>query len=110
MELRFKFKNVNMYWVNSSHVNAVGYDKETNRLYVEYADNEVYEYDNVPENMWEDLQRVDSKGSWLHWWIKINSNEFPYRLVIEDDVTLLDSGQPTPNPGQEHPDGYMTGF
>ena len=99
---------VDMYEVNSSTIKAVGYDKSNSVLYVEYIDGGLYAYYNVPLNYWNGLEQADSKGSWVHFWLKINDNEFPYRKVNNAD--LVYNGIPTPNPGSPHPDGYLTGF
>lgn len=99
---------VEMYEVNSSTVDSAGYDEQTSTLYVRFKDGAVYAYDNVPLNYWNGLQQADSKGSWVHFFLKINDNEFPYRKVNNAD--LVYNGNTMPNTGTEHPSGYMTGF
>lgn len=99
---------VYMYEVDSSNVASVGYDKENELLYVEFMDGSVYRYENISPDMWQMLNIVNSKGSWLHWNIFINEDIYPF-----DDVTGdvdLDYVGMTTNPGVPHPDGYMTGF
>lgn len=99
-----------MYDVSSSNVDCVGYDEDTETLYVRYNSNgmPVYAYENVPISYWNALIDADSKGSWLHWFIKINDGEFPYKKV--SGYGLDYSGLKTRNPGIPHPEGYMTGF
>lgn len=99
---------IEMYKVTSSNVMAVGYDAENSELYVQYQGGGIYRYENVPINIWEGLKEADSKGSFLHWMLKINSLQFPYKKV--SGAGLYWSNEYTPNPGSEHPDGYMTGF
>lgn len=98
---------VTMYSVNSSNVAYAGYDKEKKRLYVEFLTGDVYEYYDVEEEIWNGLQRADSKGSYLHFFIRISD----YRYDKVSGYGLDYSGEVMkPNAGTEHPDGYMTGF
>lgn len=48
--------------VKSSNLYAVGYNKETRKLQIEFREGGVYEYDDVPENVYESLMRAESKG------------------------------------------------
>lgn len=99
---------IEMYDVNSSTVEAVGYDEKTSTLYVDFKNGGVYAYENVPMNYWQALQQADSKGSWTHWFLVVNDDEFPYRKVSNADLVYNHST--TPNTGSPHPEGYMTGF
>lgn len=99
---------VTMYSVNSSNVAFAGYDEEKRRLYVEFNSGDVYEYYDVEPEVWSGMQKADSKGSFLHWFIKIN--DYRYNKV-SGYVGLDYTGEPMePNAGEPHPDGYMTGF
>ena len=98
---------VDMYDVDSSTVKAVGYDRYTLTLYVQYHTGDIYRYQNVPADYWSALQNAESKGSWVHWFLKINADSFPYSQVI--DAVLVPAGKMS-NPGSPHPDGWMTGF
>lgn len=94
-------RTLTMYEVNSSNVNLIGYDYGTEQLYVEYKDGSLYEYDDVPLQFWNGLKDADSKGSYIHWFVKLN--DFPYRKVnIPYTVSNM-----LPNKGSEHPDGWM---
>lgn len=95
-----------MYQVNSSNIEGVGW--KDNKLYVKFLKGAVYEYENISPDLWEGLAHADSKGSWLHWWIKINSDEYPYKVVRNFDYVI--ATEPLPNLGRPHPRGYMTGF
>ena len=64
--------------VNSSHVAEVGYDINTQTLYVKYLDQKLYIYKEVPEDEFERLLVADSIGSYLHWNIKI---VYPYEQI-----------------------------
>lgn len=99
---------IRMYKVDSSNVSYVGYDSTNFRLYVEYKKGKVYEYDNVTPDMWNALQNVDSKGSWLHWFLKINDGTYPYRVYTGSSLYYTNTY--TPNTGSPHAKGYMTNF
>ena len=101
-------KSVEMYSVNSSNVVSVGYDETTQELYIEYKGGVIYQYKNVPEEYWNALQNADSKGSWIHWFLKINDKEFPYTKV--NGANLVPATSSLSNTGTPHPEGYMTGF
>lgn len=94
-------RTLTMYEVDSSNVNLIGYDSDTNQLYVEYNGGDLYEYDNVPLQWWNGLKEADSKGSYIHWFVKLN--DFPYRKVnIPYTVSTM-----LPNKGSKHPNGYI---
>ena len=64
--------------VVSSNVKAIGYDERTQTLEVEFLSGGVYQYRNVPENMYNEFMRASSKGRFLHIYIK---NCYPYSRV-----------------------------
>lgn len=97
-----------MYKVDSSNIKAVGYDLYANTLYIQYLSKgePIYRYDNVEEEIWNGLQQADSKGSFTHWFIKLNN----YHYTKVGGYNLTWSNYYTPNTGEAHPDGYMTNF
>lgn len=66
------------YSVASSNIATIGYDPATETLEVEFLSGSVYQYYNVPENMYEQLMREGSKGRFLNTYIK---NAYPYSRV-----------------------------
>lgn len=66
------------YFVASSNIAAIGYDPTTETLEVEFLNGSVYQYYNVPENMYDQLMKEGSKGRFLHTYIK---NAYPYSRV-----------------------------
>lgn len=101
-------KKIIMYQVNSSNIELIGYDEFSQTLYVKFLTGDVYEYYFVEETLFTAMKLADSKGSFLHYWVKINSDNYPYQQVSKLDYTI--STIPLPNPGSPHPNGYMTGF
>lgn len=51
--------------VESAHVAAAGYDKETETLEVEFHSGAVYVYTGVPEMAYEAFMASDSKGRFV---------------------------------------------
>lgn len=51
--------------VESSHINAIGYDEETKTMRVEYT-YATYDYRDVPKEVYEQIMSADSKGRALH--------------------------------------------
>jgi len=63
------------YSVASSNIASIGYDEGTETLAVEFLNGTVYQYYNVPVNMYEQLMQAASKGRFLNTYIK---NAYPY--------------------------------
>ena len=66
------------YSVASSNIAAVGYDAATETLEVQFLNGSIYQYYNVPENMYDQLIKEGSKGRFLNAYIK---NAYPYSRV-----------------------------
>ena len=61
---------VEMIEVVSSNVNAVGYDKKTKEMFVEFKGINVYTYYDVPEETFNALVDAPSVGKYLNVHIK----------------------------------------
>lgn len=66
------------YTVASSNLASVGYDSATQTLEIEFLSGWVYQYYNVPENLYDQLMRAGSKGRFLHQYIR---NAYPYSRI-----------------------------
>jgi hypothetical protein len=56
-----------MIFVDSSNVEAIGYDSATRELHVQFVKSgETYVYHEVEEWVFEDFKRADSKGTFLN--------------------------------------------
>lgn len=66
------------YTVSSSNISSVGYDPAAETLEVEFVNGSIYQYYNVPENMYEQLMKESSKGRFLNAYIR---NSYPYTRV-----------------------------
>ena len=64
--------------VASTNLKSVGYDCDTETLEVEFLRGSVYQYYNVPQNIFEQLMREGSKGKFLFNFIR---NAYPYSRV-----------------------------
>lgn len=66
------------YSVASSNISAIGYNQATETLEVEFLSGSVYQYYNVPQNIYDQLMAAGSKGRFLNAYIK---NAYPYSRV-----------------------------
>ena len=64
--------------VSSSNVAEVGYDEETQEVYVRFLNGSLYVYKGVPKFEYEGLLNAPSVGSYLHRNFK---NVYPYERI-----------------------------
>lgn len=69
---------MNRGYVASLNLKSVGYDEPSETLEVEFLNGGIYQYFNVPLNLYQNLMQAASKGQFLHYYIK---NAFPYSRV-----------------------------
>jgi ATP-dependent DNA helicase RecG len=55
-------KNMKRQSVESSNLASIGYDAENEILEIEFNHGGVYQYFDVPENVYEELMNADSHG------------------------------------------------
>ncbi len=55
-----------MIYVDSSNVEAIGYDDGTQELHVQFLSGGYYIYHNVPRGVFDGLMNAPSKGSFLN--------------------------------------------
>ena len=55
-----------MIFVDSSNIEAIGYDGDTQELHVQFLSGACYIYNDVPAAVFEDLMNAPSKGSFLN--------------------------------------------
>lgn len=65
-------------YVASTNIASIGYDNSTETLEVEFLSGTIYQYYNVPNNMYEQLMQEGSKGRFFNTYIK---NAYPYSRV-----------------------------
>lgn len=58
--------------VESSNVEAIGYDKESETLQVEFKNGGIYQYFDVPQHIFQESHNADSIGKYLAYNIKGN--------------------------------------
>lgn len=61
--------------VSSSNIAAVGYDAESQMVYVQFLNGSTYAYKGVPEHEFENLLTAPSVGSYLN---RNYKNVYPY--------------------------------
>lgn len=84
--------------VKSSQIHSIGYDEQTQTLEVAFkvkADPRtvrVYQYRNVPVDVYQNFMAADSKGSYLHKVIKRGG--FEYQYIGEDSIADAVQSEP----------------
>ena len=64
--------------VDSSNLRSVGYDEQQKNLEIEFNSGGIYQYSNVPNEIYIGLMNSPSKGTFHHRFIK---NNYSYRMV-----------------------------
>ena len=64
--------------IASSNVVAIGYDRPTETLEVEFLKGAVYQYYGVPEHMYDNMMKAPSKGGFLNTYIR---DSYPFSRV-----------------------------
>lgn len=65
--------------VKSSNFKALGHDKETEELHIEFQGGSVFAYDGISEELYLALMDAESKGKFFH--EKIKNGGFKYRKI-----------------------------
>lgn len=64
--------------VSSSNIACVGYDAESQTVYVQFLNGSTYAYQGVPEHEFENLRTAPSVGSYLN---RNYKNAYPYERL-----------------------------
>ena len=64
--------------VSSSNIRAIGYDRLSQTLEVEFMNESVYQYYGVPEIIYESFLQAGSKGRFHHQYIR---DAYPFSRV-----------------------------
>jgi hypothetical protein len=67
-----------MFPVSSSNVESVGYDEESQIVFVQFLNGSMYIYKGVEKHQFENLRDADSIGSYLH---RNYKNVYPYEKI-----------------------------
>jgi len=59
-----------MIQVSSSAMDAVGYDKERQQLFIKFKQGDIYTFCRVPESIYQGLMSANSKGGFYDSFIK----------------------------------------
>lgn len=51
--------------VTSSNIASIGYDENTSTLEIEFLNNSIYQYFDVPQHIYQGLMQADSQGQFL---------------------------------------------
>jgi hypothetical protein len=61
-----------MEYVDSTGVEAIGFDSAARELWVQFKDGKTYVYSDVPEEVHTEFMQADSKGSYFNRVVKPN--------------------------------------
>lgn len=67
-----------MFPVNSSNIESIGYSEENQEVYVQFLNGSIYVYKGVPMHEYENLKDAPSLGSYLH---RNYKNVYPYERI-----------------------------
>jgi hypothetical protein len=62
--------NMRKIWIESDAADYVSYDRAERTLRIWYKTGRVYDYLDVPSQVYQDLMNADSKGKYINWEIK----------------------------------------
>jgi len=65
-----KKRRTNLVAVHSSSIHHVGYDRDTQRLFLDYEGGRLYEYFDVPDDVYVRLMKATSIGRFVNYAIK----------------------------------------
>lgn len=84
MEIISEIPGIRLTAVDSSNIMGVG--KKDNNLYVMFKSGGLYQYEDVPEALYESLLKSSSKGRFVQTEIipKFRCNRINYTLLTED--------------------------
>lgn len=67
--------------VSSSNLYSVGYDPASMRLQIAFRNGRLYEYENVPQNIYDGLMSAGSHGRYFDRFIRRQPMRYPYRRL-----------------------------
>lgn len=70
-----RYKIMNRQSVSSTDLNSVAYDPGTQTLEIEFNSGGIYQYSNVPQDIYDGLMSADSHGKYFNQNIK---NSYQY--------------------------------
>ena len=70
---------MNRVAVESSFLAAIGYDSDSSILKVEFQDGDLYQYQNVPTNIYEEFMDAPSKGTYLN--TRLKDPKYPHKKI-----------------------------
>ena len=59
-----------MHLVSSSNISYIGYDNNTQELYIKFIKGDTYKYDNVPEQVFKEFLDSSSIGKYYSTYIR----------------------------------------
>ena len=80
--------------IESSAIQAIGYNPDWQKLYILFHESGVYRYNNVPPTLFEQLQQAQSVGKFYNQKIKAFPMKYPDKLLFNrEQVRRMTSQQ-----------------
>ena len=70
--------------IESSAIQAIGYNPDSQKLYILFHESGVYRYNNVPPTLFEELQHAQSVGKFFSQYIKPHKIQYPPKLLLAE--------------------------
>ena len=70
----------------SSNIQKVQYNKPTQQLFIEYVHGNVYQYNEVPSQIWNDIRIAESVGKYVNANIK---GIYDFKKVIPQEENII---------------------
>ena len=68
--------------IESSAIQAIGYNPDSQKLYILFHESGVYRFDNVPPTLFEQLQQAQSVGKFYNQRIKAYPLQYPEKPLL----------------------------
>ena len=68
--------------IESSAIKAIGYNPDSQKLYILFHESGVYRYNNVPPTLFEQLQQAQSVGKFYNQRIKAYPLQYPEKPLL----------------------------
>lgn len=72
-------QQLNWNSVESSNIDALAY--EDSHMYVRFKGGRIYQYENVPQMVFDTIREAESVGGTFHKLIKLNAEAYPYKML-----------------------------
>lgn len=77
----YEYQNVEFIPVDSSNIEAIGYNSIDEILFVKFNSGGLYSYYRITPELFNNFLNAESKGKFFHLWIK-NNKQYIYTKIL----------------------------